>query len=93
MTNIDPKEVVRIKIRSEGEVRQFFTNGMKFTIAEKVIVEADRGLEYGEVATLAEHIEDPEFPWRTIRKVIRKVNPWDLEQIQKNKENQRLKAW
>lgn len=80
------KDVIRVKLRSAGETRCFLTSGMKFDAGEKVIVEADRGLEYGEVVTANEAVSDFSSIGKPLRKVIRKVNPWDEEQIAKNKE-------
>ena len=79
------KEIVRVKLRSAGEVKCFLANGMKFDAGERVIIEADRGLEYGEVVTPNEEIADFSSMGKPLRKVIRKVNPWDEEQIEKNK--------
>ncbi len=80
------KEIIRVKLRADGDVRCFLTGGMKFDAGEKVIVEDDRGLEHGEVVTPAEAMMDIASVGRPLRKVIRKVNPWDEEQIAKNRE-------
>ncbi len=79
------KEIVRVKLRDAGEIRGFLTNNIKFDTGERVIVEADRGLEYGEVTTPNEGVNDFSAIGKPLRKVIRKVNPWDEEQIAKNK--------
>ncbi|HPS20429.1 MAG TPA: stage 0 sporulation family protein [Candidatus Omnitrophota bacterium] len=80
------REITHVKLRTAGEVQPFLTNGMKFENGEKVIVEADRGLEYGIVAKGNEEVADSNPLSKTVKKVIRKVNPWDEEQIVKNKE-------
>ncbi len=77
-------EVVRVKLRSAGEVKCFLSSGMKFEENDKVIVESDRGLEYGEVITSFERKMDDKHA-QSLRKIIRKANPWDQEQITKNK--------
>ena len=80
------QEVIQVQLRAAGEIKYFFTGGMKFNIGDKVIVEADRGLEYGEVFGINKKLSEigtvEEGP---IRKIIRKANPWDEEQIEKNK--------
>lgn len=78
------EELVQVRLRSLGETKHFLANGMKFEIADKVIVEADRGLEYGDVVAPNAHV-DPTNIEKPIRKVIRKANPWDEEQITKNR--------
>ena len=79
------QEVVLIQLRTAGEVRHFSTGGMKFNPGEKVIVEADRGLEYGEVMSQVEKVTDASSIEGPLRKIIRKANPWDEKQIAKNK--------
>jgi len=78
-------EIVRVKLRSAGEIKCFMANGMKFEAGEEVIVEADRGLEYGEVVLLDAVPEGSHLARTPLRKVIRKANPWDKEQIEKNR--------
>ncbi|MFH1878828.1 MAG: stage 0 sporulation family protein [Candidatus Omnitrophota bacterium] len=77
-------EIVKVRLRSAGETRFFLTNGLKLEKEDKVIVEADRGLEYGVVISpneMAESLPPEENP---IKKIIRKANPWDEDQISKN---------
>lgn len=50
-----------------------------------MIVEADRGLEYGEVVVSNEEVSDISSIEGPLRKIIRKANPWDERQIAKNK--------
>ena len=38
-------KLVQIQLRGAGEIKNFFCNNLKFEIGDKVIVEADRGLE------------------------------------------------
>jgi len=78
-------EVVRVQLRAAGEVKHFVTGGLKFDVGSKVIVEADRGLEYGEVTAPIEQIADLNKLEKPIRKIIRTANPWDEKQIAKNK--------
>ncbi len=78
------EDIVRVQLRTAGETKVFFANGMKFEAGDKVIVEAERGLEYGDVVG-ANETADLNVVEKPIRKVIRKANPWDEEQIAKNK--------
>lgn len=78
-------EIVQVHLRIAGEIKHFLTNGMKLDTGDKVIVEADRGLEYGEVVSRSEKVTETKSAEKPLRKVIRKVNPWDEKQIAKNK--------
>ncbi|MFC1643992.1 stage 0 sporulation family protein [Candidatus Omnitrophota bacterium] len=78
-------EVVQIQLRAAGEIKYFLTNNMKFDIGDKVIVEADRGLEYGEILSANEQVVEIHTLEKPLHKIIRKANPWDEKQIAKNK--------
>jgi cell fate regulator YaaT (PSP1 superfamily) len=80
-------DIVFVKLRTTGEIETFSTGGVKYEAGEKVIVEADRGLEYGEVLGEKEGCKHGKSPDTVApgRKVIRKANPWDEEQVLKNK--------
>jgi len=78
-------EVVQVRLREAGKVLYFFTNGLKFDIGGYVIVEADRGLDYGEIVSQAEMVLDKDIIEEPLMKIIRKTNPWDHRQIEKNK--------
>jgi len=79
------QETIYVQLRTAGEIRPFLSGGMKFKTGDKVIVEADRGLEYGMVAAPVEKKECPASVQKNLRKIIRKANPWDEKQIAKNK--------
>lgn len=77
-------EVIQIRLREAGKITHFSPGGTRFKVGEYVIVEADRGLDYGQVisemgALLDSDIDEP------LKKIIRKANPWDMHQIEKNK--------
>ena len=42
-------EVIQVKLREAGKITYFSTGGMRFKIGDHVIVEGDRGLDYGQV--------------------------------------------
>ena len=52
------QEIIQIQLRTAGEIKYFLTNNMKLEVGDKVIVEADRGLEYGEVVAQAEKVTE-----------------------------------
>ena len=78
-------EIVQVQLRAAGEIKYFLTAGMKFEVGSNVIVEADRGLEYGEVVSLPEKVAEVASLEQPLRKIIRTANPWDETQIAKNK--------
>ena len=77
-------EVIQARLREAGKITYFSPSGMKFKIGDYVIVEADRGLDYGQVISGMEAILDSDLE-EPLKKVIRKANPWDMHQIDKNK--------
>jgi cell fate regulator YaaT (PSP1 superfamily) len=81
-------EVIQVRLRESGKITYFSTNGMKFKTGDIVIVEADRGLDYGQVLSDTEALLDADIG-EPLKKVIRKANPWDLMQVEKN--NKKIK--
>lgn len=77
-------EVIQVRLREAGKISYYSNSGMKFKTGDYVIVEADRGSDYGQVISEAEVILDSDVE-EPLRKVIRKANPWDMHQIEKNK--------
>lgn len=77
-------EVIQVRLRESGKITYFSTSGMKFKSGDNVIVEADRGLDYGQVLSETEVLLDADIE-EPLKKVIRKANPWDMHQIEKNK--------
>ena len=77
-------ELVQVRLREAGKMSYFSTGGLKFNVGDYVIVEQDRGLEYGQVVSEPETVLDTEVE-KPLRKIIRKTNPWDHHQIEKNK--------
>ena len=51
-------EVVQIRLREAGKITYFSPGGTKFKVGEYVIVEADRGLDYGQVLSEMQAILD-----------------------------------
>ena len=78
-------EVVQVKLREAGKIAYYCTAGLKLKSGMQVIVEADRGLEHGQVVSDNEVIldSDVDAPLRTI---VRCATNDDLKKIAKNKE-------
>jgi cell fate regulator YaaT (PSP1 superfamily) len=77
-------EVVQIKLGEAGKIVYYLSSNLKLAVGECVIVEADRGLEYGQVVSAPEVIIEKNFS-EPLLKVIRKATPGDLYQIDKNR--------
>jgi len=77
-------EVIEVRLRESGKILYYSTNGMKFKMGDYVIVEADRGLDYGQVISESEVLLDSDVE-EPLRRALRKTNPWDMAQIDKNK--------
>ena len=77
-------EVIQVRLREAGRLTYYSTSGLRPAVGECVIVEADRGLEYGHVASDPEIVLDAEVE-RPLRKIVRAATPTDMTQIDRNK--------
>ncbi len=78
------EQLTQVRLREVGKISYFSTGGLKFKIGNYVIVEQDRGIEYGQVVSEPEDADKVKYE-KPLRKIIRKTNPWDHIQIEKNK--------
>jgi len=79
-------EVVQVRLREAGKISFYSTSSLKLKIGEYVIVEEERGAEYGQVASDAAALLDADIQdQEPLRKVLRKATHGDLHQIEKNK--------
>jgi len=81
-------EVIQVRLREAGKITHFSPSGMKFKVGDYVIVESDRGLDYGQVVSEKAAILDSDLE-EPLKKVVRKANPWDMHQVEKNKKKVR----
>jgi cell fate regulator YaaT (PSP1 superfamily) len=77
-------EVIQVRLREAGKITYFSPGLTRYKAGDNVIVEADRGLDYGQVLSESEAIMDADLE-EPLKKIIRKANPWDMHQIDKNK--------
>ena len=75
-------KLVEVRLREIGWTEPFLTE-IDLNLGELVIVEQERGIDWGEV--ISESVEFMETQKKEYKKVIRKVNKEDLKQIQENK--------
>ena len=78
-------EVVQVRLREGGKIQYYEVGQLKPKIGESVIVEADRGLDYGEVISETEMVADIVLE-EPLRKISRIATRTDLEQIKKNQD-------
>lgn len=79
------QEVVQIKLRESGKVAFFLLKGLMPKINDYVIVESERGLEYGQVMAEPEIVLEGEIK-EQLRSVVRFASESDVKQIDENKD-------
>jgi len=81
-------EVIQVRLRESGKVVFYNARGIKFLVGDDVVLEADRGIDYGQVVSEAELIDNSELD-EPLKAVIRKVDAKDKGKIKRNKEKAR----
>ncbi len=77
-------EVVQIKLREIGKITYFDVNQSRPAIGEYVIIESERGVDYGEVISELEMLLEGEIEG-CLRKILRVATKEDILQIRKNR--------
>ncbi|MDD4909471.1 MAG: stage 0 sporulation family protein [Candidatus Omnitrophica bacterium] len=77
------QEIVQVKLREAGQCTYFYNNGLALKLGDIVIVEQDRGLDYGHIACDAQVAAEPENK-DNIKKVLRVATADDIEKIADN---------
>jgi len=78
-------EVIQVRMRDAGKVVFYNARGLKFAVGDYVVIEVDRGIDYGMIVSDPEVIEDAELD-EPLKAIIRKVENKDSEKINRNKE-------
>lgn len=78
-------KVIGVKFKENGKVYHFSPNNQEFQIDDKVVVETERGLQLGIIATEIYEIEDSSLK-SALSKVLRLATEEDLKNDAKNKE-------
>ncbi len=76
-------EVIYIQLRGEGKVVPYNPRGIVLNIGDNVIIEVDRGIDYGFVVSKAKLVEKLDTK-EVLKSVIRKVRDKDVEKIKEN---------
>ncbi|MBM3253932.1 MAG: stage 0 sporulation family protein [Candidatus Omnitrophica bacterium] len=77
-------EVIQVKLREAGKILYFNSTGIKLKPGQSVIVETEYGLDYGEVISEKEVIDETPKE-ESVKKVVRVATKEDLNHIQENK--------
>jgi len=80
--------VVGVRFKEAGKIYYFGFGDLELKQGDKVIVETVRGLEFGEVVVGPKEVSEREVG-DTLKNVLRKATPEDLEQVRKNREEER----
>jgi len=88
MSKGNPKKIVNVSLRQDGRIYEFYTGNFVLNEGDKVIVEAEKGVELGTVCGKP-RLQDAHMPSRPIKTVFRLATPEDIE---KKKKNERTEA-
>lgn len=78
-------KVVEVKQREEGKISYYSVGDLTPSAGDYVIVESDRGLDYGQVLSTEEVLFDAEMLQETLRKIVRIANRHDMDKIERNR--------
>ena len=81
------KYLVNVKLRESGNVTPAFLEDLSFQAGDIVILEVERGYDYGEI--ISEPQEAKEEDIKGIFKIIRKATKEDFLQIKRNERKAR----
>ena len=77
-------EVVQVKLREAGKISYYNVNTTEVNPGDYVIVEIERGIDYGQIVSEVEMVLDTDIE-QPLRKIIRLANKEDRQQIRENK--------
>ena len=81
-------EIIGVRFKAGGKQYYFDPKGLKITNGQKVIVETDKGLEYGTCVRANGFVED-EAVVQPLRPVVRLANEKDEKQIADNRKKEK----
>jgi cell fate regulator YaaT (PSP1 superfamily) len=76
---------VGIRFKSGGKIYDFSCGAFVLNVGDKVIVETEKGLGFGTVETPPEVVDESRKSGKPLKKVFRKANDKDLNQVEHNK--------
>jgi cell fate regulator YaaT (PSP1 superfamily) len=78
-------ELIQVKLREAGKIFYFNVTGIDIKIGQTVIVEMEYGLDYGEMISGKEVIDDTPKKEDSVKRVLRVATKEDLNKLQENK--------
>ena len=79
------QSVVQVRLREAGQTLYFILDKIHLKVDDYVIIEADRGIDYGQVIAEPEVLSEEKLE-EGIKKVLRLSSLSDIKQIEQNKE-------
>ncbi|MFH2144622.1 MAG: stage 0 sporulation family protein [Candidatus Omnitrophota bacterium] len=79
-------KLIEVKLRRQGKIAFFDNNGLEIKTHDIIIVESERGLDYGQIISDGTQTSKNK-PEGVIRRVVRKATAQDLAQVGKNKQD------
>jgi len=76
-------ECVQVRLRENGKIFAYNSNNIKTEPGDCVILEADRGLDYGQVISEQEDIAEES---KDTKKILRRANRTDMAKIYRNRQ-------
>jgi len=77
--------LIFVRLRDSGQVYPYTSSGLEVKDGDYVIVEHDRGLDYGQIVPVCECPKEEKSAKEPPKKIIRKANDSDLRQIKDNR--------
>lgn len=74
-----------VRLRDSGQVHFYDAGNLEVKEGDYVIIEHDRGLDYGQIVSPTESAELDSSSKEPIKKIVRLVNENDLKQIEENR--------
>ncbi len=82
-------KVIEIKQREANVVARYLKGEFNLNAGDYVIVESDRGLDYGEVLSGEEIILDKNISSKSFKRIMRPADKTDIEKIERNRQKAR----
>ena len=82
-------KVIEIKQKEDNVVTRYLKGEFNLNAGDYVIVESDRGLDYGEVLSGEEIILDKNISSKSFKRIIRPADKTDIEKIERNRQKAR----
>jgi len=79
------EKVASVKLRESGSIYHFLVSNQELSVGDYVLVEADRGVDYGQIVSLDEKDAASTLTPESLKKVIRIMSTADMAQVKENK--------